>query len=87
MENSIHQKKKKELEPESAAKALQDLGFRPGVPVDVDSDPGLSEEAATEVAGDKPKNNKKRKTEEEKEGGLRSRTGWSLLLRPRCSPP
>lgn len=67
MENSIHQKKKKELEPESAAKALQDLGFRPGVPVDVDSDPGLSEEAETEVAGDKPKNNKKRKTEEEKE--------------------
>ena len=66
MENQIHQKKKKQLEPAVAAKALQDVGFVPGVPVEVeDSDPGLSQDPEAE-AEDKPKQ-KKRKTEEEKE--------------------
>ena len=66
MENQIHQKKKKQLEPAVAAKALQDVGFVPGVPVEVeDSDPGLSQDSEAE-AEDKPKQ-KKRKTEEEKE--------------------
>lgn len=68
MENQIHQKKKKQLEPAVAAKALQDVGFVPGVPVEVeDSDPGLSQDSEAEAeAEDKPKQ-KKRKTEEEKE--------------------
>ena len=68
MENQIHQKKKKQLEPAVAAKALQDVGFVPGVPVEVeDSDPGLSQDPEAEAeAEDKPKQ-KKRKTEEEKE--------------------
>ena len=70
MENQIHQKKKKQLEPAVAAKALQDVGFVPGVPVEVeDSDPGLSQDPEEDRGGKGGSSREQEEAEESRETG------------------